>query len=175
MIERNNTMAKKNKNQNSDNQPQETVENQTVAENPIPQNQDADYIQQLEQRIKELEQQVQALPRAQGSARKKEVLAILNDGPASIKDIAIELETSTRNVSSVLTGLRKDGYIIHTDEHSRKYLISSPTNAEEDSNHKTSINEVAYDEMTNPAEVIEDEQQPNYGQDDSSYGDGELM
>ena len=50
---------------------------------------------------------------------------MLQKGPASILDIANALDISTKNVSSQLSYLRKDGYIIHTDEKSRKYLAAA--------------------------------------------------
>lgn len=60
-----------------------------------------------------------------GPGRKDDVLAMLQQGPAEIIDIANALNISTKNVSSQLSYLRKDGYIIHTDEKSRKYLASA--------------------------------------------------
>jgi len=82
--------------------------------------------QELLDRIAALEAQLAAAPRGAGSARRSEVIAVLRKGPASIKAMAMSMNTTTRNVSSVLTGLRKAGYVIHTDEQSRKYLVSEP-------------------------------------------------
>lgn len=59
-----------------------------------------------------------------GPGRKDDVLAILQAGPASILEIAEKLNINSKNVSSQLSYLRKDGYIIHTDEKSRKYLAA---------------------------------------------------
>ena len=59
-----------------------------------------------------------------GPGRKDDVLAILQAGPAGILEIAEKLNINSKNVSSQLSYLRKDGYIIHTDEKSRKYLAA---------------------------------------------------
>lgn len=89
----------------------------------------------LEARIAELEARLAAVPRTHGSARREQILTALREGPMSIKGLAMELSTpdnpvSVRNVSSILTGIRKAGYIIHTDEQSRKYLVSEPDEIE---------------------------------------------
>ena len=60
-----------------------------------------------------------------GPGRKDDVLAILQEGPAGILEIAEKLNINSKNVSSQLSYLRKDGYIIHTDEKSRKYLAAA--------------------------------------------------
>ena len=66
-----------------------------------------------------------------GPGRKDDVLAILQQGPAGILEIAEKLGINSKNVSSQLSYLRKDGYIIHTDEKSRKYLAAAdPVKAE---------------------------------------------
>lgn len=89
-------------------------------------------------KIKELEAQVADLTAklayklansrsSQGSMRGKEIINLIEEAPTSIKDIAELLGISTRNVSSILSGLRKAGYIIHTDEQSRKYLVAKPS------------------------------------------------
>lgn len=63
----------------------------------------------------------------QGGERKSQVLKLLKDrGPISIKGMASVLNTTTRNVSSVLTGLRNNGYVIHTDSIGQKYLVTEP-------------------------------------------------
>ena len=59
---------------------------------------------------------------ARSAGRKDAVLAILKQGPAGIQEIADQIEISTKNVSSQLSYLRKDGYIIHTDHEGRKYI-----------------------------------------------------
>ena len=60
----------------------------------------------------------------QKSNKKYLVLEILKRGnPISILDISNELEISTKNVSSLLCYLRKDGITIHTNEKGEKYLI----------------------------------------------------
>lgn len=74
----------------------------------------------LEAAVRELNTQPE-----RGPGRKDDVLVMLQQGPASILDIANALNISTKNVSSQLSYLRKDGYIIHTDEKSRKYLAAA--------------------------------------------------
>jgi biotin operon repressor len=59
---------------------------------------------------------------ARPAGRKDAVLAILKQGPAGIQEIADAIDISTKNVSSQLSYLRKDGYIIHTDHEGRKYI-----------------------------------------------------
>lgn len=86
---------------------------------------------ELEARIAELEARLAAAPKGPGSARRTQLLAVLRKGPISIKGLAMELSTpenpvSVRNISSILTPLRKAGYVIHTDEQGRKYLVSEP-------------------------------------------------
>ena len=62
--------------------------------------------------------------REQKSNKKYLVLEILKRGhPISILDISNELEISTKNVSSLLTYLRKDGITIHTNEKGEKYIV----------------------------------------------------
>lgn len=60
----------------------------------------------------------------QRSNKKFLVLEILNrNHPISILDISNELNISTKNVSSLLCYLRKDGITIHTNEKGEKYLV----------------------------------------------------
>ena len=60
----------------------------------------------------------------QKSNKKYLVLDILKRGtPISILDISNELEISTKNVSSLLSYLRKDGVTIHTDDKGCKYIV----------------------------------------------------
>ena len=73
---------------------------------------------------------LQAAP-DKGPGRKDEVLAIMRKGPISILDIAKELDTSTKNVSSQLSYLRKDGWVIHTDHKQRKILVGQETPSED--------------------------------------------
>ena len=47
-----------------------------------------------------------------GKGRKSEVLELLRGGYDSIESISEELGINSKNVSSVLSGLRKDGYMI---------------------------------------------------------------
>lgn len=63
--------------------------------------------------------------RVQKSNKKYDVLKILQEqSPISILDISNIMEISTKNVSSLLTYLRKDGHKIHTDCEGRKYLVT---------------------------------------------------
>ena len=60
----------------------------------------------------------------QRSNKKFVVLEILKRGhPISILDISNELNISTKNVSSLLCYLRKDGVTIHTNEKGEKYIV----------------------------------------------------
>ena len=60
----------------------------------------------------------------QRSNKKFLVLEILKRGhPISILDISNELNISTKNVSSLLCYLRKDGITIHTNEKGEKYIV----------------------------------------------------
>lgn len=60
----------------------------------------------------------------QKSNKKYLVLDILKRGtPISILDISNELNISTKNVSSLLCYLRKDGITIHTDDKGCKYIV----------------------------------------------------
>lgn len=52
--------------------------------------------------------------------RKGEILAILKSGEFKIEEIAEKLGIDKRNVSSVLSALKKDGHIIWNDEDGRK-------------------------------------------------------
>ena len=56
--------------------------------------------------------------RTNGTPRKAEVLALLEEAPHSIVSMAEKLGISEKNVSSQLTYLRKDGYTImgYTDK-----------------------------------------------------------
>lgn len=59
---------------------------------------------------------------ARPAGRKDAVLDILKQGPASIQEMSDQIGISTKNVSSQLSYLRKDGYIVHTDHEGRKYI-----------------------------------------------------
>ena len=89
-------------------------------------------VKELEEALAKAKQDNETLIKAksasgQGSERKSQVLELLKDrGPISIKGMATVLNTTTRNVSSVLTGLRNGGYVIHTDGIGQKYLVSEP-------------------------------------------------
>lgn len=90
-----------------------------------------------EELIENLEQAVTLLKARQnngrgGPSRADQVLDILRDGPASLNEIADTLTAedgypmSTANVSSVLTGLSKRGFIIHTNHLRQKVLVEEP-------------------------------------------------
>lgn len=68
------------------------------------------------------------------SNKKYDVLAILRTGRHSVQALADQLDITTKNVSSLLTYLRKqDGIIIHTDHEGNKYMPDpeqQPTPAE---------------------------------------------
>jgi predicted Rossmann fold nucleotide-binding protein DprA/Smf involved in DNA uptake len=68
---------------------------------------------------------LQATPEKNGG-RKEEVLNLLREGPMDILTMAERLNTSTKNISSQLSYLRKDGHILHTDHLQRKVLIIPP-------------------------------------------------
>ena len=56
-------------------------------------------------------------------SRKDEVLEVLQEsGRIFVGDIAKRLGITSRNVSSYLTYLRRDGYEIATDSKGRKYI-----------------------------------------------------
>lgn len=89
-------------------------------------------VKELEEALAKAKQDNETLVKAkaaagQGSERKSQVLELLKErGPISIKGMATVLNTTTRNVSSVLTGLRNNGYVIHTDGIGQKYLVEEP-------------------------------------------------
>lgn len=62
--------------------------------------------------------------RKEQKSHKKEILLELmkQDGPMSIQEMADKMEISTKNISSLLTYLRKDEHQIHTDGQGRKYI-----------------------------------------------------
>lgn len=63
--------------------------------------------------------------KAQKSHKKFDALAILKEGPATILEIANKMNISTKNVSSLLTYLRRDGITIYTDNVGRKFIPKS--------------------------------------------------
>ena len=67
--------------------------------------------------------ELQERPNAKTDGRKGEVLRVLKErGPISIMDIAEAIGISTKNVSSQLTYLRKDGHAIATKSDGRKFI-----------------------------------------------------
>lgn len=74
-------------------------------------------------KIDELEATI-AEKKVKKSNKKYDALEILKtSSPISILEIADKMNISTKNVSSLLTYLRTDGYVIHTDQHGRKFLV----------------------------------------------------
>jgi len=60
----------------------------------------------------------------QGSEhRREQVLRLLQEGPATLQELADKLNTSTKNISSQLSYLRKDGHPIGTDHLGRKFIV----------------------------------------------------
>lgn len=60
--------------------------------------------------------------RGKGSGRKNEVLKLLKDGRISIEDIAKKIGIERRNVSTLLSYIRKDGYNLGKDSKGRIYI-----------------------------------------------------
>ena len=58
----------------------------------------------------------------QSSNRSTQVLNLLKQKPLTIADIATQLNTTNKNVSSVLSALRKTGYRFSTDADNKKIL-----------------------------------------------------
>jgi Fic family protein len=80
---------------------------------------DADELKKRLQSINELSMQLEQLM----SGRKDQVLSILQQsGPISIDDIATQLATTNKNISSVLTALRKSNIKIGTNSLGQKFL-----------------------------------------------------
>jgi len=57
-------------------------------------------------------------------ARKTQVLNLLQAAPHTIQELADKLNTSTKNISSQLTYLRKDGHPICTNHIGQKFLAN---------------------------------------------------
>lgn len=71
----------------------------------------------------EIVQHLHSVNSAPRSNRKNEVLEQLRNIEATtIAQLAEILNTTSKNISSLLTYLRKDGYIIHRDHIGRVYL-----------------------------------------------------
>ena len=58
----------------------------------------------------------------QSSNRSTQVLNLLKQKPLTVTDIAIQLSTTNKNISSVLSALRKVGYRFSTDADNKKIL-----------------------------------------------------
>jgi biotin operon repressor len=80
--------------------------------------------------------------------RKSQVLDLLRKHHTiSILNIARSLNISTKNVSSQLTYLRSDGYVIFTDNFGKKMLIEDKSlNETQPTNEEDSLNEEEHDE-----------------------------
>ena len=89
-----------------------------------------DKIRMLEEELAKANQANEELKNTKkvpGGERKAQVLALLkHNGPISIKGMATVMNTTTRNISSVLTAIRNSGYVIHTDNVGQKYIVSEP-------------------------------------------------
>lgn len=59
---------------------------------------------------------------AKGGGRKDEILAILKEGRISIEDISKRVGITSRNVSSILSYLRKDKICLGKDSKGRLYI-----------------------------------------------------
>ena len=58
----------------------------------------------------------------QSSNRSTQVLNLLKQKPLTVTEIAIQLSTTNKNISSVLSALRKVGYRFSTDADNKKIL-----------------------------------------------------
>lgn len=83
-------------------------------------------VEQMEARIIELEQELEAAKtkkNSKSSHRKYEVLELLKIGPHTTAELALALDTSKNNIGSLLSYLRKqDEIIIHRNHLSQHYL-----------------------------------------------------
>jgi len=87
-------------------------------------------IEDLESTILDLQSKILRLTATKtdsGPSRKEQVLAVMmKNDRITINKIADLLGTNNRNISSVMTAIRKDGYGIATDSLGRKYIESYP-------------------------------------------------
>ena len=72
--------------------------------------------------INELNEKIDKMTKSKEVGRKGEVLEILQTGRFTIKELSVQLNISDKNVSSQLSYLRKDGWLIGTDSKGRKFL-----------------------------------------------------
>lgn len=72
--------------------------------------------------IKGLEEQIAKMKNSKDLGRKGEVLAMLQTGRFTIAELSAALNISDKNVSSQLSYLRKDGWLIGTDSKKRKFI-----------------------------------------------------
>lgn len=83
-------------------------------------------IAELEAQVEQLAKENEELKTRKGTisgGRKYDVLETLRQGPISITDLATKLDTTSKNISSVLTMLRKDGAEIFTNSRGEKVLM----------------------------------------------------
>ena len=80
-------------------------------------------VEELEESLCYVETKLVSKKKLNTIGRKQEVLKILQKGAVSISAISSRLGISSKNVSSQLTYLRKDGYNIMTDSIGRKVLM----------------------------------------------------
>lgn len=72
--------------------------------------------------INELNEKIEKMTKSKEVGRKGEVLEILQTGRRTIKELSAQLNITDKNVSSQLSYLRKDGWLIGTDSKGRKFL-----------------------------------------------------
>ena len=60
------------------------------------------------------------------NTRHSEAIDILKTGPHAVFDLATKMNITSKNASTILAGLKKKGYIIHTDDIGRKYIHEEP-------------------------------------------------
>lgn len=68
------------------------------------------------------EELIEMLKTKQGRGRKEEVLDLVKEGRISIEGIAAKVGITNRNVSTLLSYLRKDGYAFGKDSKGRIYI-----------------------------------------------------
>lgn len=82
--------------------------------------------EEMAQRIEELERENEMLKvkafKGRSFGKKYMVLEVLSEGPKSILEIGEALDVSSKNVSSQLCYLKKEGFGIITDESGRKIV-----------------------------------------------------
>lgn len=72
--------------------------------------------------LQQLVDKLRKVAKPRGPGRKDEILALLQEGPKSISEMAEAVGIKPTNVSSQLKYLRDAGWVIHTDDQGRRYL-----------------------------------------------------